>query len=119
MVDKAVTLSDKQQRRHCTPRAMEPVEQIDPNSYIGLAFKCLDKGKKPTNKKRRTRSSLPKTSLDSSYDSSSDLSSNDSDSNDSGGDSLDSSLESSVTSKMSSSTTSSQLSKRGGWRRSH
>jgi len=51
MVDKAVTLSDKRQRRHRTPRAMEPVEQIDPNSYIGLAFKRLDKGKKPTNKK--------------------------------------------------------------------
>ena len=52
MVDKAVTLSDKQQKRHRTPRAMEPVEQINPNSYIGLAFKRLDKKKGHTSKRK-------------------------------------------------------------------
>ena len=45
MVDKAVTLSDKPQKCHCTPKMMEPVEQVDPESYIGLAFKQLDKKK--------------------------------------------------------------------------
>jgi len=50
MVDKAITLSDKPRKRHRTPKAMEPVEQIDPESYIGLAFKHLDKETKNTSK---------------------------------------------------------------------
>ena len=51
MVDKVITLSDKPQKHHCTPKMMEPVEQVDPESYIGLAFKQLDKKKQRTDKK--------------------------------------------------------------------
>ena len=59
-----VTLSNKPQRQHHTPKAMEPVEQIDPNSYIGLAFKCLEKKRrKPTGGKPRKGSSQSKMSL--------------------------------------------------------
>ena len=45
MVDKAITLSDKLRKCHHTPKMMEPVEQVDPESYIGLVFKQLDKRK--------------------------------------------------------------------------
>jgi len=107
MVNKAVTLSDKQQKHHRTPRAMEPVKQIDPNSYIGLAFKCLDKKKGRTSKKKRN---LSKASLDSSDNSPSDSSSDSGDSSYTSENSLDSSLTPSVLSDMSSSTSSSQSS---------
>ena len=42
MVDKAVTLSDKPWKCHRTPKTMEPIKQVDPESYIGLAFKLLE-----------------------------------------------------------------------------
>jgi len=73
MVDKAITLSDKPQKHHRTPKAMEPVEQIDPESYIGLAFKHLDKEAKTMRKKQRGRSSPPDMGLDSSTTSSGSL----------------------------------------------
>jgi len=104
MVDKAVTLSDKQQKRHRTPRAMEPVEQIDPNSYIGLAFKHLNKKKGHTSKRKRNS---PEASSDLSDNSLSDSSSDGNDSSDSSDDSSDSSSTSSALSKTSSSTSSS------------
>ena len=115
MVDKAVTLSDKRQKCHRTLRAMEPVEQIDPNSYIGLAFKRLDKRKK----KRRTRSSLPEASSDLSDDVPSNSSSSDEGSSDSSESSSDSSDSSTTSSDTNSLTTSSRSSRRGRRRRNN
>ena len=39
LFDKTVAQSDVRGERMATPRAMEPVEQINPKSYIGLALK--------------------------------------------------------------------------------
>ena len=65
IVDKAIAQDKSRHKRHKTPRAMEPVEQVDPKSYIGLAFKRLG------GKDRRTHQS----SSDSSSNSSSNKSS--------------------------------------------
>ncbi|KIN94473.1 hypothetical protein M404DRAFT_35040 [Pisolithus tinctorius Marx 270] len=53
MVDKVVHQDHKRCEHQKTPRAMEPVKQINPRSYIGLAFKCLKKGEKYTSKTKR------------------------------------------------------------------
>jgi len=50
MVDKTIAQNKTRHERHKTPRAMEPVEQIDPKSYIGLAFKRLGGKDKRTHK---------------------------------------------------------------------
>jgi len=41
MVDRTIAQDKSRHERRKTPRAMEPVGQIDPKSYIGLAFKRL------------------------------------------------------------------------------
>jgi len=46
MVDKALAQDKTLHKRYRTPRAMEPVEQVDPKSYIGLAFERLGKDKR-------------------------------------------------------------------------
>ena len=45
LVDKTVTQPGMHRERQATPRAMEPVEQINLKSYIGLALNQLNKGK--------------------------------------------------------------------------
>jgi len=115
MVERAVTLSDKPQRRHHTPKAMEPVEQIDPNSYIGLAFKHLERKRKPTGRRHQKGSSSYETSSNSSG-SSDGSSSEDDDSSDSSSGSSDSSSASDKTSSSSSSSTSQSPSRRRGHR---
>ena len=93
LVDETVAQLTKRQERRTTPRAMEPVEQDNPKSYIGLALKRLGKGKGPA-------SSLESSSSTSSAsgDSSSDLDSSTS----SGSDSDDSSSLLSSSSSLSS-----------------
>ncbi|KAI6010273.1 hypothetical protein EDC04DRAFT_2960670 [Pisolithus marmoratus] len=74
LVDKATCRDHKCHERQRTPRAMEPVKQINPKSYIGLAFKCLKRDEKKIQKPKR-RSHRPKYSSSSeSPDSSSDSS---------------------------------------------
>jgi len=46
LVDKTVAQPGTRRERRATPRAMEPVEQINPKSYIGLALTWLNKGKR-------------------------------------------------------------------------
>jgi len=65
MVDKAIAQDKSHRERHKTPRVMEPVEQIDPRSYIGLAFKRLG------SKDKQTYSPNDSSSDDSSSDESS------------------------------------------------
>jgi len=48
MIDKAIAQDKSCRERHKTPRAMEPIEQIDPRSYIGLVFKQLRSKDKQT-----------------------------------------------------------------------
>jgi len=105
MVERAVTLSDKPRRRHHTPKAMEPVEQIDPNSYIGLAFKRLERKRKPTGRRHQKGSSSSETNSNSSG-SSDGLTSEDDDSSDSNSGSSDSSSASDEMNSSSSSSTS-------------
>ena len=81
LVDKAVAQPTKRRERRTTPRAMEPVEQVNPKSYIGLALKRLAKGKGPASSSKSS-SSTSSTSGDSSSDSDSSTSSG-SDSDDS------------------------------------
>jgi Retrotransposon gag protein len=58
-----------------TPRDMEPMEQVDPKSYIRLAFKQLNKDRKPTKwSTRHKNDSSPSKSSSSSSDESSDSS---------------------------------------------
>ena len=47
LVDETMAQPTKRQERRTTPRAMEPVEQVNPKSYIRLALKRLGKGKGP------------------------------------------------------------------------
>jgi len=103
MVERAVTLSNKPRWCHHTPKAMEPVEQIDPNSYIGLAFKRLERKRKPTGRRHQKGSSSSEMSSNSSG-SLDGLSSEDDDLSDSSSGSSDSS---SALDKMSSSSSSS------------
>jgi len=81
MVDKAITLSDKPQKCHHTPKAMEPVEQINPESYIGLAFKHLNKETKMS--KRQWRKLKSSEANSDASTTSSDASSDESESSDS------------------------------------
>ncbi|KAI6102092.1 hypothetical protein F5141DRAFT_256491 [Pisolithus sp. B1] len=76
MVDKTVRRAHKRRERQRTLRAMEPVKQIDPKSYIGLAFKRLEWDEKRS--RRREKSSESEES-DSSSDSSDSSSSSDDD----------------------------------------
>jgi len=46
LVDKTVAQPGTRRERQATPRAMEPVEQINPKSYIGLALTRLNKSKR-------------------------------------------------------------------------
>ncbi|KAI6024537.1 hypothetical protein EDC04DRAFT_2931111 [Pisolithus marmoratus] len=64
MVDKAACRDHKCHERQRTPRAMEPVKQINPKSYIGLAFKHLERDEKKIQKPKR-RSRCPKYSSSS------------------------------------------------------
>ena len=48
LVDKAIAQDTTRHKRYKTPQAMEPVEQIDPKSYIGLAFERLGGREKKT-----------------------------------------------------------------------
>ena len=41
MIEKTMAQDNSRFRRHKTPRAMEPVEQVNPKSYIGMAFEQL------------------------------------------------------------------------------
>lgn len=41
VVGKAVAQATRKHERRATPWALEPVEQIDPRSYIGKAFERL------------------------------------------------------------------------------
>ena len=41
IVDKAITQDKSRHKQHKMPRVMEPVEQVNRKSYIGLAFKRL------------------------------------------------------------------------------
>ena len=74
LVDKAVAQPTKHRERCTTLRAMEPVEQINPKSYIGLALKRLAKGKGPASSSKSS-SSTSSISGDSSSDSDSSTSS--------------------------------------------
>ncbi|KIN93945.1 hypothetical protein M404DRAFT_35548 [Pisolithus tinctorius Marx 270] len=72
MVDKVVCQDHKRWEHQKTPRAMEPVKQINPKSYIGLAFKHLEKDEKCTSKtKRKWKSTHRRESTDNSESSSS------------------------------------------------
>ena len=51
MVDKTLAQDKTCHKRHRTPRAMEPVEQVDPKSYIGLALERLGKDKRTHHRK--------------------------------------------------------------------
>ena len=100
MVDKAITLSDKPRKHHHTLKTMEPVEQVDPESYIGLAFKQLDKKKRHTDKKHCKRSILSDVSSNSLGDSSGSSLSEDDGLNNSDNHSSDSSSSSTSSSGM-------------------
>ena len=41
MIEKTMAQDDSRFRRHKMPRAMEPVEQVNPKSYISMAFERL------------------------------------------------------------------------------
>jgi len=58
MVDKTIAQDKSRHERRKTPRAMEPVEQINPKSYIGLAFKRLGGKDKPAHKSSSEDGSL-------------------------------------------------------------
>ncbi|KIN98996.1 hypothetical protein M404DRAFT_30799 [Pisolithus tinctorius Marx 270] len=66
MVDKVVRQDHKRRERQKTPRAMEPVKQINPKSYIGLAFKRLEKDEKRSKRSKNKRKA--KHTSDSSSD---------------------------------------------------
>jgi len=96
LVDKTVAQPGTRRERRATPRAMEPVEQINPKSYIGLALTRLNKGKRtdkdkgsPSDSSGSSSTSL--SSLTGSDNSSDSLTSN----SDESGDSSDSSSSSS------------------------
>jgi len=96
LVDKTVAQPGTRRERWATPRAMEPVEQINPKSYIGLALTRLNKGKR-TNKDKGSPSNLSgssSTSL-SSMTGSDNLSDSSTSNSDESGDSSDSSSSSS------------------------
>lgn len=57
VVDKAIAQKTKQYGWKGTPKAMEPVEQVDPKSYIGLAFKQLGRSGKRARKMKWSRGS--------------------------------------------------------------
>ncbi|KIN99663.1 hypothetical protein M404DRAFT_30328 [Pisolithus tinctorius Marx 270] len=139
MVDKVVCQDHKRWEHQKMPRAMEPVKQINPKSYIGLAFKCLEKDEKHTSKTKRKRKSTHRrestdnskssssssdgsesSSLedDSSSDPSTSLSSKCSTSSDDGSASESDDMSSTSGSSSSSSESSSSSSRsRGHWRR--
>lgn len=108
LVEKVTRQHYKRRDRQRTPRAMEPVKQIDPKSYIGLAFKRLRKDERKSKRNKEShRRSTPSSSEseESSTDSSSDSSASDDVGPDRSGDSP-SGNSSSSNSDDSSSTTS-------------
>ncbi|KIM51718.1 hypothetical protein SCLCIDRAFT_1166396 [Scleroderma citrinum Foug A] len=85
IVDKAIAQDKSRHKWHKTPRAMEPVEQVNRKSYIGLAFKRLGRKDKWAHQlsSDSSSSSLSDKSLSSSSKSSSSSSSSSSESTDS------------------------------------
>jgi len=92
LVDKTVAQPGTRRERRATPRAMEPVEQINPKSYIGLALTRLNKGKRTDKDKGSPSDSSGSSSTSLSSTTGSDNSTSDTDES---GDSSDSSSSSS------------------------
>ncbi|KIO08101.1 hypothetical protein M404DRAFT_23378 [Pisolithus tinctorius Marx 270] len=70
MVDKVVHQDHKRCERQKMLRAMEPVKQINPKSYIGLAFKRLEKDEKHSKRSKNKRKAKHTSDLSSDDDTS-------------------------------------------------
>ncbi|KAI5986288.1 hypothetical protein EDC04DRAFT_2615152 [Pisolithus marmoratus] len=114
LVDKAARRDHKRRERQRTPRAMEPVKQINLRSYIGLAFKRLERDekkiRKPKRRSRRPKYSSSSESPDSSSDSSDESSETSNPDSSSSDDSYSSSSDSSSSGDSSSDDSSSATS---------
>ncbi|KAI5987594.1 hypothetical protein EDC04DRAFT_2589204, partial [Pisolithus marmoratus] len=55
MVDRVAHWDGKHCERQQTPKAMEPIKQVNLKSYIGLAFKYLEKSDKHTRKANKKK----------------------------------------------------------------